>query len=105
MGETPDVGSFKDEVPAELPGDGKIEDVRIWSLELVVQAPVNGKRSGLGSARGGDRARKRSWRRPHHLLAAKVCVGRRQDVETREARRAVHSLGASRIHQCGGQAE
>src|ERR1700674_61773 len=97
MGETPDVGNLKHEVPAELPCDRKVEDVRIRGLEFVVQAPVNGKRSGAGSARGGDRARKRLWWRPNHLLTAKACVRWWQGEKTRQPRRAIYGLRAGRV--------
>src|SRR5271157_801935 len=105
MGKTPDIGSFKDETSAEFAGDGEIENVRVGSLESVVQPPVDGKGPGTRPSRGSDQPRKRGGRRAHHLLAAKARVCRRQGEEARKARRAIYLLRAGGVHQGGGQAE
>src|SRR5258708_36864507 len=99
MAETSDVRSFKDEISAEFARDREIEHVRVRSLELVVQAPVDGERARVKEDRRCNNTRKRRRWRAHHLLCAKSNrIASRIDPptpigsEALERWRALHSL-------------
>src|SRR2546428_485528 len=98
MAETSDVRSFKDEVSAEFARDRKIEHVRVGGLELVVQSPVDGKRTRIKSSRGCNRVRKLCWRRTNHLLPAESQTRGWKSGEIRKARRTVNVLRTGGIH-------
>src|SRR5258708_21420614 len=104
MAETSDVRSFKDEISAEFARDREIEHVRVRSLELVVQAPVDGERARVKEDRRCNNTRKRRRWRTHHLLVAKSNrIATRIDGPRRKGRQAletwpvVHMLRARRI--------
>src|SRR5580765_2423437 len=77
----------------------------VGSLQLVVQAPIDGKRSGVSAAGWRYRARKCGWRWTNHLLTTKIGIGGWKCGEGSHSRGATYILRTSGVHKLRGQAE
>src|SRR5713226_9686749 len=101
MGKAPDVGNLECEALGQLAPDGKIERVRVWGLDSVVQAPGYGESPRVQGAREG--LRKFARRRREKDLLWNPAVGRaaevgcRYGVHIRQTMRACSRLDAGWI--------
>src|SRR6266567_1989795 len=82
-----------------------MEHVRVRSLKLVIETPVDCERPRISAGRRRNCTRKRCGRRPNHLLAAKASVRRGKGREIQKAWSAAYILRTCRIYELSGQTE